>query len=101
MGVDLFADWSEGDRDPNVIGKRLEALCPDSVKLKMITNRGVKVYPDGLPETFCTDHWRCRFVSSDFKSNDNMPAITPQDIIDLMSNCAKEGMDVIKTENLY
>jgi hypothetical protein len=28
----------------------------------MITNRGVKVYPDGLPETFRTDHWRCRFL---------------------------------------
>ena len=29
---------------------------------KMITNRGVKVWPEGFPETFCTDHWRCRFV---------------------------------------
>jgi hypothetical protein len=30
----------------------------------MITNRGVKVWPEGFPETFCTDHWRCRFVST-------------------------------------
>ena len=29
----------------------------------MITNRGTKVWPDGAPETFCTDHWRCRFTA--------------------------------------
>ena len=35
---------------------------PDSwLQLKMITNRGVKVWPDGMPETFCVDQWRCRF----------------------------------------
>lgn len=33
--------------------------------LKTITNRGVKVYSDGQPETFLIDHWRCRFVSKD------------------------------------
>jgi isocitrate dehydrogenase len=33
--------------------------------LKMVTNRGVKVWPEGFAETFCTDHWRCRFHPSD------------------------------------
>ncbi|MBL4544633.1 MAG: hypothetical protein JKP95_01840 [Oceanicaulis sp.] len=33
------------------------------MSLKMITNRGVKVWPQGLPETFKTDHWRCRFMA--------------------------------------
>ena len=37
----------------------------------MITNRGVKVYPDGMPETFCTDHWRCRFVRVDGGATDH------------------------------
>ena len=32
--------------------------------LTMITNRGVKVWPQGFPETFCTDHWRLRFKAS-------------------------------------
>jgi isocitrate dehydrogenase len=61
----------------------------------MITNRGVKVYPDGLPETFRTDHWRCRFVPSD----DGRLAL-PQ-IIDLLGALHEAGCDVVKTENLY
>ena len=28
-----------------------------------LSNRGTKVYPNGFDETFCTDHWRARFMS--------------------------------------
>jgi len=27
----------------------------------MITKRGIKLWPEGFEETFCTDDWRCRF----------------------------------------
>ncbi|MCS6772787.1 MAG: hypothetical protein NZ693_01595, partial [Thermoflexales bacterium] len=63
-------------------------------QLKMITNRGVKVYPDGLPETFCTDHWRCRFLAV------NAP-IAYAEVIGLLQALSQAGFDVIKTENLY
>ena len=61
----------------------------------MITNRGIKVYPDGFKETFCTDHWRCRFKPADGGS------ITKKDIIVLLSNAVAKNIDTIKTENLY
>lgn len=60
----------------------------------MITNRGVKVYPDGLAETFCTDHWRCRFVSDAERPDGG-------DIIALLTALFEAHFDVIKTENLY
>ncbi|MEL6843097.1 MAG: NADP-dependent isocitrate dehydrogenase, partial [Bacteroidota bacterium] len=53
VGIDVFIDW-QGE-DPNIIGKALSLLAGPRLKLKMITNRGVKVFPNGLPETFCTD----------------------------------------------
>ena len=28
------------------------------MRLDMISNRGVKVWPEGHAETSCTDHWR-------------------------------------------
>jgi isocitrate dehydrogenase len=31
--------------------------------MQTIANRGVKVYPNGMPDTFTVDHWRCRFVA--------------------------------------
>ena len=61
----------------------------------MITNRGIKVWPEGFKETFCTDHWRCRFESND--SN----AIDKKTIIELLSAAEDNKIDTIKTENLY
>ncbi|MFT6204302.1 MAG: isocitrate dehydrogenase [Spirosomataceae bacterium] len=102
VGVDAFVDWIGTDRNPDTIGGMLEAACPDSMKLKMITNRGVKVYPNGIPETFCTDHWRCRFVNKDFvKGKNENAAVSHEDIIALLTALNKNGIDAIKTENLY
>jgi isocitrate dehydrogenase len=95
QGVDVFIDWSEGDRDSNVIGKKLEDASTDALQLKMITNRGVKVYPGGFPETFCTDHWRCRFI------NKQGGAVTNADVIALLQSISAAGLDFIKTEHLY
>lgn len=94
VGVDVFIDQYE-DRNPNKIGQTLENISKDILKLKMITNRGVKVYPEGQPETFLTDHWRCRFVppSKDY--------VTHKEILNLLENLISYGIDVIKTENLY
>lgn len=91
VGVDVFLDWAEAGRDPNALGRKLEAVG-GGLKLKMVTNRGVKVYPEGLPETFCTDHWRCRFVGE---------RIGPMQVVGLIQNLHEAGLDVVKTENLY
>ncbi len=92
-GVDLFVHWD--GFDPNDIGGQLRNIEIGDIKLDMITNRGIKVFPDGFKETFCTDHWRCRF------KNVNGTNITKEDIIQLLNNAEAKGIDVIKTENLY
>ena len=61
----------------------------------MITNRGIKVWPEGFKETFCTDHWRCRFYST----IGNVPS--KQELITLQELALGKNIDVIKTENLY
>jgi isocitrate dehydrogenase len=96
VGIDVFIDWSEADRNPDVIGERLEELNGDGLRLKLITNRGVKVYPEGLEETFCTDHWRCRFVATEGDGG-----CTHSQISSLMLRVANAGFDFIKTEHLY
>ncbi len=96
VGVDVFMDWNEDNRDPNSIGKGLDAMTGSKLKLKMITNRGVKVYPGGMPETFCTDHWRCRFIPREEGTK-----ITNADVVALLNDCTANGYDFIKTEHLY
>ncbi|MBK9706072.1 MAG: NADP-dependent isocitrate dehydrogenase [Acidobacteria bacterium] len=93
-GVDVFIHWADGDRDPEVIGAALEKISAGGLKLKMITNRGVKVYPGGFPETFKTDHWRCRFVSES-------ASVTFDDVLSLLQKVHQAGFEVIKTEHLY
>jgi len=94
-GVDVFLDWDEAGRDAAVLGARLQRELPGDWTLKMITNRGVKVFPDGLPETFCTDHWRCRFLPRDGGATSNRA------VVELLSHLDARGFDAIKTENLY
>ena len=94
VGIDVFLDWSEEKRSPDVLGKKLERSAERvNWTLSMITNRGVKVYPDGLEETFCTDHWRCRFVQDGATSFDK--------VLKLLSSLNDDGLEVIKTEHLY
>jgi isocitrate dehydrogenase len=66
-----------------------------SFELVLITNRGVKVFPDGQPETFCTDHWRCRFTS---KKMDQPGSY--ENVLALLNQVHVLGLDIIKTENL-
>jgi len=96
VGVDVFLDWDEDGRNPNTIGEKLRAEANgDGLELVMITNRGQKVYPDGLPYTFCTDHWRCRFESTTGKP------IQHSQVISLLQRINDAGLDFIKTEHLY
>jgi len=93
IGVDVFLHWRE--RDPNQLGEAIKTLGDERLRLTMISNRGQKVYPDGLPETFCVDHWRCRFMSPD------KTPITHQQVLSLLGRFAAAGYDFIKTEHLY
>jgi isocitrate dehydrogenase len=95
VGVDVFVQWDESGRNPEVLGSLIKDISSGKLHLSMITNRGTKVYPDGMPETFCTDHWRCRF------KNESLEQIPFSDVMKVLHQVAEKGLDVIKTENLY
>jgi isocitrate dehydrogenase len=91
-GVDVFVDWKGKEADE--LAERLQKLNSD-IKLSMITNRGVKVWPGGFEETFCTDHWRCRYEV------ENGADAPKESIPELLANAIDADIDIIKTENLY
>lgn len=93
VGVDVFVDW--GGAEPGGLAEKLQAAAPRGVELAMITNRGVKVWPDGFEETFLTDHWRCRFLPSGGGS------LAAEAIPALLAAQIARGVDCVKTENLY
>src|SRR5579883_3216269 len=94
VGVDVFLDWHSGTADE--LGAAFKQVNGDGLELKMITNRGAKVWPEGLSETFCTDHWRCRFLAPQPNQT-----ISHNKIVSLLQRVHEAGYDFIKTENLY
>ena len=102
VGIDVFIDWQ--GNTASALGNALSKIETGKLKLKMITNRGVKVYPEGLEETYCTDHWRCRFVGKDAITSAIEPkysVIKFEQILIFLTRLNELGYDVIKTENLY
>jgi isocitrate dehydrogenase len=96
VGSDLFLWWKEADKNPAVLGRQLDEVAAESklFELKMMSNRGVKVYPGDAAEVFCTDHWRCRFK---FLSGSG----SMDQVIQLMDSLHRKGFHLIKSENLY
>jgi len=94
-GVDVFL--YARDRNADNLAKLVSHASDQLLlQLQMITNRGTKVWPNGFPETFCTDHWRCRF-----KPQDSAVGISYDHVVKLIEQMNNAGMDIIKTENLY
>jgi len=67
IGADIFVEWQ---KDAESLGRSLDKIAETSdFRLKMISNRGTKVYPSGDAFPDCVDHWRCRFVLRDAKAD--------------------------------
>jgi isocitrate dehydrogenase len=91
-GVDIFIACNDAVEQ---ISKKLKSLENNDFRLTMITNRGVRVWPQKMPEISCGDSWRCRFMGS-------VPgkAITHQQIATLLERLAKAGVDFNQMEHL-
>lgn len=91
VGVDVFV-YSKGGVDSLV--KALKVVQEDFT-LTMIANRGVRVWPEGHPETTCGDTWRCRFVAKE-----KGKSVTPLQIAHLLEKLAQANIDFVHTEHL-
>lgn len=100
VGTDIYLDWSGGSAAE--LAAKLQPLADGpnagsaaALELRLITNRGAKVWPHGQPETFCTDHWRARFQVPEGQT------ATPAQIIALLGRVAATGLDFVQSANLY
>jgi isocitrate dehydrogenase len=89
-GIDVFVYWPS--RNANDLAAAVGKLGGDGLSLQMIDNRGVKVWPAGRAETFCTDSFRCRFIA---EGPTEMRAL-----IALLQRISEAGLDISMTETL-
>lgn len=89
-GVDIFVENPTGiPTVPETVG---------NLKLKMISNRGTKVYPGPMPKIWLVDHHRCRYVARD--ENDNYKNIGDNEIFDLIREVSAYGIKWVHIEKL-
>jgi isocitrate dehydrogenase len=88
-GIDVYVEWLP--RTPDELAAQLQKANGDGLALQMMSNRGVKVWPDGFSETFNTDSFRCRFVGE---------GATAEKVLDLQRRIVANGVEIVKTEYL-
>jgi isocitrate dehydrogenase len=89
-GIDVYVAWPS--LAPNDLADVMQKAESDGLKLTMIDNRGVKVWPGGMSETFCVESFRCRFSGPS--------GVTQQQTLALLGRVAGQGLDIVKTESL-
>jgi isocitrate dehydrogenase len=89
-GIDLFVYWPS--RNPTALAEAVGSLAGEGMTLQVIDNRGVKVWPAGIAETFCTDSFRCRFVA---QGKTEMGKL-----LDIAQRVACAGIDIALTQTL-
>src|SRR6202158_1669106 len=60
VGVDVYVGWNP---DSDALAARLQPLAAPQFRLTMVTSRGIKVWPDGQPETYRGDQYRTRLMA--------------------------------------
>ena len=88
-GIDVFVCWPS--RNPNALAA-VAGKAAGGVTLEMIDNRGVRVWPAGLAETFCTDSFRCRFLAEE--------GIDMASLIALLGRLHEAGLTIAATQSL-
>ena len=103
VSLELVAGTTACVVGPNGCGKStllkglaglVKPLVTGALDLASISNRSQKVWPEGNADVFYTDHWRCRFTAREGTT------IAHADIVELLGNLARGGLDFTQTENL-
>lgn len=84
VGVDIGLNFGG---NPDDLAEKIKPCLTDHIELSLISNRGVKVWPNGAPETFCTDNWRLRFMGI------NGQPIKTSEVVQLIANLNAADMN--------
>ena len=89
VGMDVYVEWPS--KDSPALAARLQQANLNGLDLQMVSNRGTSVWPNFAPETFCTDAYRCRFMSQ---------GTTQLDLNGLVTRLTNLGFSIAMTVNL-
>ena len=94
VGVDFFVHWYH--KDIESLAKTLEGVTPEGMELKMISCKGLKVWPNAVTEMDVTDRFRCRFMPIEKDGT-----AKHSQIAELLTKAAAQNVDFLKIETLF
>ncbi len=92
-GVDVYVNWESCDSE--ALASKLAPLAGPEFRLTMLTSRGMKVWPDGMPETFRGDQFRCRHMAA------SGGALPYSAIVALLGRMSAAGLSFAQAVSLY
>jgi isocitrate dehydrogenase len=92
VGIDLFVYCKESTES---FIKKVSTHAWKTLELKAVTNRGVRVWPEGHKETGCVDQFRLRFLSR------ASAPIEFELVVKTLQEAHLLGCDITGTEHLY
>jgi isocitrate dehydrogenase len=95
VGVDVGLCWDGAGRDPAALAALVQrALGDRTLRLTLITNRGVVVHPGRTTSALMTDHWRCRLQRPDGG------VVTGAEVVAAVAALVDAGLEVVGTDHL-
>jgi isocitrate dehydrogenase len=88
VGADFFVGFQGNNSE---IGSKIEKIKTDKMSFKMMSSRGLVVWPENSGLTYSNDQWRCRFMGAN---------LNPKDIINMLIALHDAGIEVLKHETL-
>ena len=98
VGIDVFLDYP--DKNVLNLSKKIEELTVNTtLKLQLISVKGLMAWPNNINKKNISNFYRCRFVA-DIKSSADK-TVTKNQIVELLSQLLLNEIDIVKTETLY
>ncbi len=99
VGVDVFIVHEGSVEDLRRLAWRCDQKESEKsgMLIEMIDNRGMVVWPEAIPNVFCSDLFRVRYRRAD----DSKREITHQDITKLLDCISFQRLEFVKVELLY
>lgn len=88
VGADFYIAFKGFNKE---IGAKIEKIKTDKMSFKMVSSRGLTVWPESSGLPYSNDQWRCRFAGEN---------LTSKDIINMLITLNDAGFEVIKHETL-
>ena len=93
LGADCYVAFSGSNKQ---FGPMIDKIKTSTMQFKMVSSRGLTVWPENSGLPYSNDQWRCRFLRID----GNSKSLTSSDVIELLVELNKAGLEVIKHETL-